>query len=104
MGLIILPQALLKHSIPGIVNNFISLFKDTSLVFDRGHLRFSAQRGARSASIRSEQLGGPDDVDITGYAFRGHGLTGSSAGCHVPLFHVASNGALQHGLQGDSYE
>lgn len=30
-GLIILPQAL-KHVIPGIVNNFISLFKDTTLV------------------------------------------------------------------------
>ncbi len=32
MGLIILPQAL-KHVIPGIVNSFISLFKDTSLVY-----------------------------------------------------------------------
>ena len=32
MGFIILPQAL-KHVIPGIVNNFISLFKDTSLVY-----------------------------------------------------------------------
>jgi len=32
MGLIVLPQAL-KHVIPGIVNNFISLFKDTSLVY-----------------------------------------------------------------------
>ncbi|HWA18941.1 MAG TPA: ABC transporter permease subunit, partial [Devosia sp.] len=31
MGLIILPQAV-KHVIPGIVGNFISLFKDTSLV------------------------------------------------------------------------
>jgi general L-amino acid transport system permease protein len=32
MGLIILPQAL-KHVIPGIVNSFIALFKDTSLVY-----------------------------------------------------------------------
>lgn len=32
MLFIILPQAL-KHVIPGIVNNFISLFKDTSLVY-----------------------------------------------------------------------
>jgi general L-amino acid transport system permease protein len=31
MGLVILPQAL-KHVIPGIVNSFISLFKDTTLV------------------------------------------------------------------------
>ena len=31
-GFIILPQAL-KHVIPGIVNNFISLLKDTSLVY-----------------------------------------------------------------------
>jgi general L-amino acid transport system permease protein len=31
MFFIVLPQAL-KHVIPGIVNNFISLFKDTSLV------------------------------------------------------------------------
>jgi len=31
MGLVILPQAL-KHVIPGIVNSFIALFKDTTLV------------------------------------------------------------------------
>ncbi|MBN9314660.1 MAG: amino acid ABC transporter permease [Devosia sp.] len=32
MGLVVLPQAL-KHVIPGIVGTFISLFKDTSLVY-----------------------------------------------------------------------
>ncbi|MEO6394298.1 MAG: amino acid ABC transporter permease [Devosia sp.] len=32
MGFIVLPQAL-KHVIPGIVNSFISLFKDTSLIY-----------------------------------------------------------------------
>lgn len=32
MGFVVLPQAL-KHVIPGIVGNFISLFKDTSLVY-----------------------------------------------------------------------
>ena len=31
MGLVVLPQAL-RHAIPGIVNSFISLFKDTTLV------------------------------------------------------------------------
>ena len=35
MRLIILPQAL-RLVIPGIVNSFISLFKDTSLVFIMG--------------------------------------------------------------------
>jgi general L-amino acid transport system permease protein len=31
MGLVVMPQAL-KHVIPGIVNSFIALFKDTTLV------------------------------------------------------------------------
>jgi general L-amino acid transport system permease protein len=49
MGLIILPQAL-KISIPGIVNTFISLFKDTSLVSIIGLLDLlnMAQTASRS--------------------------------------------------------
>ena len=39
MALVILPQAL-KHVIPGIVNSFIALFKDTTLVLHHRPLRF----------------------------------------------------------------
>jgi general L-amino acid transport system permease protein len=64
MGLIILPQAL-KHSIPGIVNNFISLFKDTSLVSIVGIFDL----------LNTVQAAGSDNTwaaptrDITGYVF-----------------------------------
>jgi general L-amino acid transport system permease protein len=66
MGLIVLPQAL-KHVIPGIVNNFIGLFKDTSLVlivaiFDLlGQLRaaFSDPNWATPSTL------------FTGFAFAG---------------------------------
>ena len=49
MGFIILPQAL-KHVIPGIVNNFISLFKDTSLVSIVG--MFDLLNAVQTASTR----------------------------------------------------
>jgi general L-amino acid transport system permease protein len=66
MGLIVLPQAL-KHVIPGIVNSFIALFKDTTLVlivsiFDLlGQLRagFADQNWITPATV------------FTGFAFAG---------------------------------
>jgi general L-amino acid transport system permease protein len=66
MGLVILPQAL-KYVIPGIVNNFISLFKDTTLVlivaiFDLlGQLR---------AAFSDPNWATPTTV-FTGFAFAG---------------------------------
>ena len=64
MGFIILPQAL-KHSIPGIVNNFISLFKDTSLVSIVGI--FDLLNTVQSAS--SDNSWAAPTRAITGYAF-----------------------------------
>ncbi len=58
MGLIVLPQAL-KVSIPGIVNNAISLFKDTSLVMVIGILDLMnmTQQGFADAKWASAQTG-----------------------------------------------
>ena len=64
MGLIILPQAL-KHSIPGIVNNFISLFKDTSLVSIVGI--FDLLNAVQSAS--SDNSWASPTRAVTGYLF-----------------------------------
>src|SRR5690606_37030778 len=64
MYFIILPQAL-KHVIPGIVNNFISLFKDTSLVYIVGMKDLLEAVKTKNDSLEwasSSQL-------ITGYAF-----------------------------------
>ena len=55
-GLVILPQAL-KLVIPGIVNSFISLFKDTTLVLIVCDLR-SARPVARR--LRRSELGDAD--------------------------------------------
>ena len=64
MGLIILPQGL-KYSIPGIVNNFISLFKDTSLVSIVGI--FDLLNTVQSAS--SDNTWASPPRAITGYVF-----------------------------------
>jgi len=64
MGFIVLPQAL-KHSIPGIVNNFISLFKDTSLVSIVGI--FDLLNAVQSAS--SDNTWASPTRAITGYVF-----------------------------------
>jgi general L-amino acid transport system permease protein len=64
MSFIILPQAL-KHVIPGIVNSFIALFKDTSLVSIVGifDLLNTVQASNSDLNWASEQQA------VTGYIF-----------------------------------
>ncbi len=67
MALIILPQAL-KISIPGIVNTFIGLFKDTTLVLIIGLFDFLGM--AQSVATNPEWLG----FAVEGYVFVGFGF------------------------------
>ena len=64
MGLIILPQAL-NLTIPAIVNSFISLFKDTSLVSIVGIFDLLNTVQASSSDLRW----GSDHQAVTGYLF-----------------------------------
>jgi general L-amino acid transport system permease protein len=64
MGLIVLPQAL-KKVIPGIVNTFIGLFKDTTLVLIIG--MFDLLGMVQTASTDPEWLG----FSMEGYVFAG---------------------------------
>lgn len=66
MGLIVLPQAL-KHSIPGIVNTFIALFKDTTLVLIIG--LFDLLGIVQAALSDPKWLG----YSVEGYIFAGLG-------------------------------
>ncbi len=66
MGLIILPQAL-KLVIPGVVNTFIALFKDTSLVLIIGI--FDLLGAVQSAMTDSKWLS--PSTPTTGYFFAG---------------------------------
>ena len=67
MGLIILPQAL-KIVIPGIVNTFIGLFKDTVLVLVIGLFDFLG--AAQAVSTNPDWLG----FAVEGYVFVGFGF------------------------------
>ncbi|WP_127143540.1 amino acid ABC transporter permease [Pelagibacterium montanilacus] len=66
LGLVILPQAL-KHVIPGIVNTFIALFKDTSLVSIIGI--FDLLNTVRAAG--SDMAWRSPTHAVTGYIFAG---------------------------------
>jgi general L-amino acid transport system permease protein len=66
MGLIILPQAL-RIVIPGIVNNFIALFKDTTLVAIVGI--FDLIRTVEASRV--DPIWAAPTVSYTGYAFAG---------------------------------
>lgn len=65
MYFIVLPQAL-KHVIPGIVNNFISLFKDTSLVYIVGMKDLLEAVKTKNDSAIEWQA---PNTAITGYLF-----------------------------------
>jgi len=67
MGLIVLPQAL-KLVIPGIVNSFIALFKDTSLVLIIGLFDLL---GIVQQSISSDAKWFSPSTPTTGYVFAG---------------------------------
>jgi general L-amino acid transport system permease protein len=67
MGLVALPQAL-KIVIPGIVNTFIGLFKDTTLVLIIGLFDFLGM--AQAAASNVNWLG----FAIEGYVFTGFGF------------------------------
>jgi general L-amino acid transport system permease protein len=67
MGLIILPQAL-KLVIPGIVNSFIALFKDTSLVLIIGLFDLL---GIVQQSVSSDAKWFSSQTAATGYFFAG---------------------------------
>ncbi len=67
MGFIVLPQAL-KLVIPGIVNSFISLFKDTSLVLIIGLFDLL---GIVQQSISSDAKWFSPQTAATGYVFAG---------------------------------
>jgi len=66
MGFVILPQAL-TLTIPGIVNNFIGLFKDTTLVAIVGMVDFL---GAMDNAFKDPNWSGPT-ILATGYGFAG---------------------------------
>jgi general L-amino acid transport system permease protein len=66
MGLVVLPQALTRV-IPGVVNNFIGLFKDTTLVAIVGMTDFLA---AMDNAFKDTAWSGPTILP-TGYAFAG---------------------------------
>ena len=67
MGFIVLPQAL-KLVIPGIVNSFISLFKDTTLVFIMG--LYDLLGIARLITTGQDWLG----HDVESYVFAAFGF------------------------------
>jgi general L-amino acid transport system permease protein len=67
MGLIVLPQAL-KLVIPGIVNSFIALFKDTSLVLIIGLFDLL---GIVQQSVASDAKWFSAETAATGYVFAG---------------------------------
>ena len=66
MGLVVLPQALTRV-IPGVVNNFIGLFKDTTLVAIVGMVDFLA---AMDNAFKDTVWSGPTILP-TGYVFAG---------------------------------